>query len=225
MEKEIKVEKRINHAYFIQSHCIHVLVDAYIPVREKFANRLPNEKEEKFLKIVADQCNYSVGQCVEAYNKSPLSERFIRSQDFIITNYLPQDVYGFYNSNDDTIYFEPDAIRGMRGFPGQFLFGHQLGCKIQSYKDVEPCYDIIRRECGIYDEGVQRTVLSGIFGFLALTEYKSDEFPMEQVVQTKGLSDIFDSLVPDEYKTDGYPMKEGVQKCLAYEALRSVYRV
>ena len=48
---------------------------------------------------------------------------------------------------------------------------------------------------------------------------------MEQVVQTKGLSDIFDSLIPDEYKTDGYPMTEGVQKCLAYEALRSVYRV
>jgi len=188
--------KKIDKTYLLTPYCINVLVLADIYVRDEYAIDIPERREEEFLELIANNCFSSIKRCVSAYEKSPLPERFIKSQDFIITNHLPRDIYGYY-SQKGNIYFDADAINGIRGFSSQFLFGQQLGYKIQHYKDEEPCYEIIRRECGIYDEQVQRTILSDIFG----------------------------SIVSGKKEIDDYPMEEEVQNQLKLEALKSVYRV
>ena len=123
-------------------------------------------------------------------------ERFLRSQNFIVTNDLPRDIYGYYSQSGD-IFLDADAINGIRGYSSQFLFGHELGYKIQRYRDVEPCYDIIRRVYDTSEETFQRAVLSDIFG----------------------------SIVSGKKEIDDYPMEEAVQNQLKLEALKSVYRV
>lgn len=188
--------KKIDKTYFITPYCINVLVLADIYVRDEHAITIPERAEEEFLKTVANQCFSSIKRCVSAYEKSPLPERFIKSQDFIITNNLPRDIYGYY-SQKGNIYFDADAINGIRGFSSQFLFGHELGYKIQRYRDVGPCYDIIRR---VYDTS-------------------------EQSFQSLVLSDIFGSIVSGKKEIDDYPMEKEVQNQLKLEALKSVYRV
>ena len=188
--------KKIDKTYFLPKYCINVLVLIDILVRDEHAITITERAEEEFLKIMADQCFSSIKRCVSAYEKSPLPERFIKSQDFIITNYLPRDIYGYY-SQKGNIYFDADAINGIRGFSNQFLFGHELGYKIQRYRDVEPCYDIIRRVYDTSEETFQRLVLSDIFG----------------------------SIVSGKKEMDDYPMEEEVQSQLKLEALKSIYRV
>lgn len=188
--------KKIDKTYFLSTYCINVLVLANIFVRDEYAIDMPERKEEEFLELIANQCFSSIKRCVSAYEKSPLPERFIKSQNFIVTNDLPRDIYGYYSQSGD-IFLDADAINGIRGYSSQFLFGHELGYKIQRYRDVEPCYDIIRRVYDTSEETFQRAVLSDIFG----------------------------SIVSGKKEIDDYPMEEEVQNQLKLEALKSVYRV
>lgn len=188
--------KKIDKTYFLPTYCINVLVLANIYVRDEYAIDIPERKEEEFLELIANQCFSSIKRCVSAYEKSPLPERFIRSQNFIVKNDLPSNIYGYY-SQDDNIYFDADAINGIRSYSSQFLFGHELGYKIQQYRDVDKCYDIISR---VYDTS-------------------------EQSFKRAVLSDIFGSIVSGRNEIDRYPMEEEVQNQLKLEALKSVYRV
>lgn len=223
----------IDKEYFLTDHCNNVLVQATIcaehdkkaKTKSQRAEEESQRAKEEILESIANQCFRTVSQNIYAYNKSLLPERFIRSQNFIVTNWLPSYVYGYYNPNGDTIYFDGDAIRGLSRFSSLFLFGQQLGYKIQHYKDEEPCYEIIRRECGIYNEQMQRTILSGIFGSLALKEYKADEFPIEEVAQMEDLSKFFNLIESKESETGGFHMEEVAKKRLVLSALNSVYRV
>ena len=190
------MDKIINKQIFLSKHFINVTTFIDIFVRDEFAITIPERTEEEFLEMMANQYFSSIKRCVSAYEKSPLPERFLKSQAFIVTNVLPRNVYGIY-AIDGNIYFDADAINGIRVFSSQFLFGHELGYKIQRYRDVEPCYDIIRRVYDTSEENFQRLVLSDIFG----------------------------SIVSGEKEIDDYPMGEEVQSQLKLEALRSVYRV
>lgn len=188
--------KRINNSYFLPKYCINALVLIDILVRDEHAITIPEREEEEFLNAIAYQCFNSIKRCVSDYEKSPLPERFIKSQEFIITNHLPSNIYGYYSQRGE-IFLDADAIRGIRGYSSQFLFGHELGNKIQRYRDVGPCYDIISRVYDTSEESFKRAVLSDIFG----------------------------SIVSGEKEIYDYPMEEEVQSQLTLEALKSVYRV
>lgn len=188
--------KKIDKKYFLPTYCINVLVLADIFVRDEYAIDIPERREEEFLELIANNCFSSIKRCVSAYEKSPLPERFIKSQNFIVTNDLPRDIYGYYSQSGD-IFLDADALNGIRGYSSQFLFGQQFGYKIQHYKDVGPCYDIISRVYDTSEENFQRLVLSDIFG----------------------------SIVSGKKEIDRYPMEEEVQNQLKLEALKSVYRV
>ena len=188
--------KKIDKTYFLPTYCINALVLIDILVRDEHAITIPERAEEEFLETIAKQCFSSIKRCVSAYEKSPLPERFIKSQDFIITNHLPSNIYGYYSQSGD-IFLDADAINGMRSFSSQFLFGHELGHKIIEYRDVEKCYNIIGR---VYDTS-------------------------EKSFQKEVLSDIFGSIVSGRNEIDRYPMEEEVQNQLKLEALKSVYRV
>ena len=97
------MDKIINKQIFLPKHFINVTTFIDIFVRDEFAITIPERTEEEYLEMMANGYTKKIQQCIEAYEKSPLPERFLKSQAFIVTNALPRAVYGFY-AIDGNIY-------------------------------------------------------------------------------------------------------------------------
>ena len=138
----------------------------------------------------------SIIKCIKAYELSPLPKRFINLQKFNVTNTEPYIICGTYNINNGDIYINPDSLIGIRDNLGEFVFGHEIGHKIQEFRNCEEVYEIVRR---IYDT--------------------NNSYFLEKI-----FSDICGTMVSQKKEIKRCPMNEEIHNILKQKVLKCIYR-
>ena len=78
------------------------------------------------------------------YDNSPLPQKYIKEQEFIVT-VLPRIILGCFCYINDKIYVDADEISNIRRINASFLLGHEIGHKISKYIDTKDIYNEISR--------------------------------------------------------------------------------
>ena len=155
-----------------------------------------SQKEELLQSGLINQYVTNLKKCIIAYELSPLPERFINSQKFNITNTEPYVFCGAYNINNGDIYLNPDSLIGISDYSGEFVFGHEIGHKIQEFRNCEEVYEIVRR---IYNT--------------------NNPYFLEEI-----FSDICGTMVSQKKEIKRYPMNEEIHNILKQKVLKCIYR-
>lgn len=102
--------------------------------------------------ILTHQYLSAIKDVLSSYRLSPLPERFIERQKFLIAC-LPTffGLYGLFNLVGDNIIVDADTIIGAKRHQvlPDFLFGHEMGHKIAKYRATAEVYEEIARVLGI----------------------------------------------------------------------------
>lgn len=129
-----------------------IKIDINIPLSDD----VPEERinDELFDDILINQLLQGLKDSIAAYKNSELPNSFLHPQKIIITNILPMKLYGAFNIIGDDIIVDADAISNIRRIGNGFLFGHEMGHKIDKYRNTEEAYQDIARSLSISENAL-----------------------------------------------------------------------
>lgn len=187
-----KIEKKI-----VLADDININIDLSIPI---FTDRVI--EDDGFIDdIMIKQCLRGLKEAISTYKSSELPDRFISGQEIIITNDLPEGIYGAMSMIGDMMLIEADAISDIRPVKASYLFAHEIGHKIERYRDMSESKNMVAHLLGIGLYGHERMIseaLADEVGNIAVREnsdacrfnyYLEDE--QHKVLQHTILKDIY----------------------------------
>ncbi len=177
---------------------INILVDLQIPLSIDKITFDDSMIED----LMINQCLHGLKEAISSYRCSKLPNIFLTGQEIIITNELPDDIYGSMTLLGDTMFVDADAISDIRPIKASFLFGHEMGHKISKYRPMADSKELMARLLGIGLLGHERVIneaLADEFGTIVTGGYSS--------------SNRFNEYLADEH-----------HKLLQHTILRDVYR-
>lgn len=122
-----------------------IIIDIDIP----FNGELDEEKDYSFIEeTIIDGLYNGSKKAIDCYQASELPNKFIKRQNFFITNNIPNILLGVCDESGD-IYLDADAIQGIRYVSAEFLLAHEVGHKILRYIDKNRVYKDIADVLGI----------------------------------------------------------------------------
>lgn len=156
-------------------HDVNLVIDLCIPLGDDVC---VDALEDDFVDdIMIKQIERGVRGVTTKYAESALPIQYLRGT-IVATNGVPIDIFGFYNSQTDMIFVDPDNISlDFRGIKKEFLFGHEMGHKLQKYCDCEEVYDLLSRLWGIDRQNTRllQEVYSDIVGNIVSNGYYTEE--------------------------------------------------
>lgn len=162
-----KIEKKV----FLPNYGVNLDIDLAIPVE----NPTTDEKEDEFIKdAMVNQITRSLTSALESYRINKLPTSFTKGQELVVTTDLAYDTPGLFDRRTDIIYLDPNYITiCMRSISPSFILGHEMGHKIDKYRDTTEVYDQIADFFGIsrYNEHVISEIYSDIVGNIAARGY------------------------------------------------------
>lgn len=155
-----KIEKTICLPYGVT-----VIIDLAFPIGENYIEEAVNSS---FIDdVFTNQIVRGVREVITKYSESALPINFIEGQKVIVTTNLPYDVYGSFDTRTDIIYLDPDRLSiAFKAATPEFIFAHEIGHKIQKYRDTASAYEDISHFFGIspYNTHLLGEVYSDIVG-------------------------------------------------------------
>ena len=97
-------------------------------------------KVDSFTEVLCSQYKRGLIEALDKYNVSPLPNKYINGQDFLV-KVFPSHYYGFFHYDGDIIEVDADTISGMRKICSSYLLGHELGHKISKYIDTDEVFE------------------------------------------------------------------------------------
>lgn len=126
--------------------------------------------------VLINQCLRGMREAIITYKQSELPDMFLDGQEIIITNQLPGEIYGAMSMIGDIMLVDADAISDIRPIKASFLFGHEMGHKIEKYRPMRDSKELAARFLGIGLYGHERVIseaLADEFGNIAIGESSS----------------------------------------------------
>lgn len=122
-----------------------IKIDIQIPLEYD----IPIDKinEEFVEQTMIEQFLRGLRESISAYKASELPDRFLYPQEYIITNVTP--FLGTYFLMGDDIMISADGISNITGTENTFLLGHEMGHKIDKYKDTTDAFYSIATSFGM----------------------------------------------------------------------------
>lgn len=161
-----KIEK-----YICLPYGVNLYIDIELPIDEiALANPDYEESSEKVKELIVSQITGSIMRNLESYASSELPSRFLAGQNIVVTTKLIDDNLGTFDRRTDIIRLDPDRISlAMDGLQASFLFGHEMGHKIQKYKNPQDTYGEIANffGMGLSNDILLREIYSDIVGNMA----------------------------------------------------------
>ena len=122
-----------------------IKIDIQIPLKYDVA--IDKRNEEFVEQIMIEQFLRGLKESIAAYKASELPDRFLYPQEYIITNVTP--FLGTYFLLGDDIMISADGISNITGTENTFLLGHEMGHKIDKYKETTDAFYSIATSFGM----------------------------------------------------------------------------
>lgn len=149
--------------------------------------------DKEFVDIIVSQGLRNIKKLIQAYEQCDLPNIFLTDQRFIITNKLPSSIHGYYSIPSDDIVLDADSISNIRRIESSFLFGHEMGHKIDRYRDTLEAYKEIAKVFQMSMEGNEhnlKELYADICGLIVTNHNLQEESPKITHLKRKVLGDL-----------------------------------
>ena len=122
--------------------------------------------DEQFESKIDDVYVSNISDALDQYGKSYLPSMYIEGLYFNVTNDIPEHLTGVFNLVDDDMIVNADYINNVRKIKLLYLFGHEIGHRIENYKDTMEMYELISKLFNIPMERVDiiREIYADVIG-------------------------------------------------------------
>lgn len=136
--------KRINRKLTLEGN-INIYFDLEIPLGIPSINFDDSDIEN----MLINQYLRGIRSAILSYRNSELPSVFLEDQNIVVTNKLPEDIYGAMTMVGDTMIIDADAISDIRAIEASFLFAHEMGHKIIKYRPMKDSRGLVSSFLGV----------------------------------------------------------------------------
>lgn len=163
-------------------------------IKLKFQREVDDDIDDTFITdIITEHGEESIKKCIRAYEQSELPDVFLKGQKFILTNQLPYYIYGYLYLPNDDIVLDIDTINNIRRVESTFLFGHEMGHKIDRYRETTKTKEEIARVLQMSFEGNEynlKELYADLCGLIVSDFNRFHESDQVKYLKRRVLSDL-----------------------------------